>query len=132
MILLVLAAALPALPHAEIELVVRHLDMTSFPNSLGPRPEPSGTNLQSFPNMSLGWLSDGLLVSEFDPVEKRVGWERSFRLLGTQSGAMRFCFTDKAIFGTYHVRSAIEVLPGTYALRKARIVIDPRCPAFAR
>ena len=129
---LVLAAALsllsvPALAETPQALAER-LDLTSFPNSTGPRRDVGLFTFSDFGFTAVE--ADGPVVRFADPED---GWTFIVTLLEPRNGRQRLCVEDKAENGgSYHTRHAYEVVEGRTGLVHATAtrVTDPKCVAL--
>jgi hypothetical protein len=124
-----LLAANPTTPaRAAVQEVVEHLDMTSFPNSLGPARGKGKRTLRQFGRQRFAWNDGTLEVTEADG-----GWIRTFAPLPSLVGRIRLCFVDQAQNGgTYLTRQAIELVRGAGGLYRAHVVKDRACEAYLR
>jgi hypothetical protein len=128
LMLIAAAAAAQGVPsQAAVRRAVEHLDMSSFPNSLGQAAKGAKKTLLQFGRQKFRW-DDGQLEVE----EAGGDWVRIFRPLKSPAGRMRLCFADQALHGTYLTSTAIELTPGKGGLYRARVVKDPNCEDYAR
>ncbi len=93
---------------AAARVLVRKLDLTSFPNSTGPRRMPGKRTLADYGFSKAKVFDDGWTeVSEPDD-----RWSISFYLLHAEPTRMEVCVMDVARNGgTYNATSLIEVTP---------------------
>jgi hypothetical protein len=124
----VAAAAGQAVPsRAVVQRAVERLDMSSFPNSLGPAAKGTKKTLRQFGAQRFKW-EDGRL----EVTEASGDWARTFQPLKSPPGRIRLCFHDQALKGTYLTSQAIELAPGRGGLYRAKAVKDRGCEDYAR
>ena len=115
--LLLLALVLMPLPALaeEPRAVVERLDVTSFPNSIGPRREEG---LHTFADYGFtDVVVDGQAVRLTWPEGE---WVFTVTVLDERNGRLRLCVADKAENGgSYDTVSAIEVVEGATGLLHA-------------
>jgi hypothetical protein len=129
-VLMIAAAAAEgqALPsRAVVQRAVERLDMSSFPNSLGPAAKGRKKTLRQLGAQRFKW-DDGRL----EVTEASGDFARSFRPLKSPPGRIRLCFDEQALKGTYLTSQAIELTPGRGGLYKGRVVKDGDCEDYAR
>jgi hypothetical protein len=95
--------------------VAERLDLTSFPNSTGPRQDEG---LYTFADYGFTEVeSDGQVVRFTEP---EGGWVFTVTVLDTRDGRLRLCVADKAENGgSYDTVEAIEVVEGASGLLHA-------------
>jgi hypothetical protein len=126
---LVLIAAAPP-PGAE-EVLAR-LDLTSFPNSTGPRhlqgpATPAAAGFSEASSGENGWAFRTI------PGDGTGGWQLGLRVLETNGEAVVVCFTDIARNGgSYFVQTALTLTPTAdgYTARPGPERAD--CPEWRR
>jgi hypothetical protein len=115
--LLALPLLLAAVPvHAETaQNLGERLDMTSFPNSIGPRREDGARTLKDYGFTKV--QIEGETVRFLEPDES---WVFAVRPLATTAPQMALCIEDQALNGgSYHIVEALEVTEGTDGLLHA-------------
>lgn len=117
--LFILAAALsllsaPAFAEAP-QAIAERLDVTSFPNSIGPRREAGRFTLTDYGFTLVE--ANGQMVRFTDAED---GWTFTVTVLDERRGRLRLCVADKAENGgSYDVVKAIEVVEGSTGLLHA-------------
>lgn len=98
-------------PSEDVRALVRHLDMTSFPNSIGPRREPDRHHFADYGFTRISWKADGAELE----LEDR-SWLMSVKVLARHGRQLEVCLVDRALaapgamFGdSYHVVAALRV-----------------------
>ena len=113
---------LPALAEPPQSLGDR-LDMTSFPNSVGPRREEGLKTLADYGFVATG--DDGTTYEEDDG-----SWRFVVTPLASGDGRMLVCVEDQALNGgSYHTRHALELVEDASGLLRATAgpVTHPDC-----
>lgn len=107
--------------------MMKKLDMTSFPNSIGPRRKPGAYTLAQYGFTSFTSFDDGWAEAE----EADHSWSFRFFVLNNGDRRKRLCVTDAAHGGTYHSAQAVDVAPGAGGLWKVTSVVGqvPGCTA---
>ncbi len=118
-ILLALAAILASGPSLatsfdpdQIDSVIKNLDLTSFPNSIGPRRMARKTTFAEY-----GFVHVKKIAHGADLVEMGKGWMMSFKILSSTPKSLRLCFHDRGLAASgdsrapsYNATSALLVL----------------------
>jgi len=105
--------AAPLVTQAE---VARRLDLTSFPNSTGPRRGAGAVTPADYGFAKMSKREGWTVLSAQDG-----GWDIGVRLLSADADSALICFLDKAQNGgTYRAQSALEVARGPDGLFHAR------------
>jgi len=96
----------------EIDSVIKNLDLTTFPNSIGPRRTPGKTTFSEY-----GFVHVEKIVHGANLVEKDKGWMMSFKILSSAPESLRLCFHDRGLVApgearapSYNATSALLVL----------------------
>lgn len=106
--------SLPALAESP-QAIGERLDMTSFPNSVGPRLEDASRTLADYGFTKI--VVDGETVRFIEPDDS---WLFAIRVLDTPPGQIVLCIEDKAQNGgTYHIVQGLEVSEGVDGLLHA-------------
>jgi hypothetical protein len=84
-----LAASVDA---SEINSVIKNLDLTTFPNSVGPRRLPGKTTFADY-----GFVHVEKTATGANLVRDDKGWAMSFRIISTGPKSLRLCFYDKGL-----------------------------------
>ena len=105
--------------------MMRKLDMTSFPNSIGPRRRPGAYTLAQYGFTSFTSFGDGWAEAQ----EADHSWSFGFFVLDNGDQKKRLCVTDTAHGGTYRSTEAIDVVPAKDGLWKSVTVVGrvPGC-----
>jgi hypothetical protein len=116
---LILAAALSLLSvpaFAETpQAIAERLDLTSFPNSIGPRRD---AGLFTFADYGFTVVEANGQTVRFN--EPEGGWVFNVTVLDTRNGRLRLCVADNAENGgSYDTVSALEVVEGATGLLHA-------------
>lgn len=77
---------------SDVDGVVRKLDLTSFPNSVGPRRMPGKTTFADYGFRHVGKTAEGARLVKDDE-----GWEMSFSIISAGPTSLRLCFHDKGL-----------------------------------
>jgi hypothetical protein len=120
-------AAAPAGRRTAME-VARNLDVTSFPNSIGPRRERGKKRFVDYGVTRFTRTPDGVAVEEPDH-----SWLFEISILTDRGVRKVICFEDKNTGGgSYHTVDAMEVKRGRDGLYRAtgRHPVDRRCPQY--
>lgn len=106
-------------------VVGRNLDLTSFPNSTGPRHEPGKRTPEEYELTKIA--GSGTLVTFAKP---DGSWQMSLEILGSRPGHVLACFRDQARNGgSYNVQQALDLTYDADRLYKAQVLADaPECP----
>jgi len=75
-----------------IEAIVRNLDLTSFPNSTGPRRSPGKATLADYGFVRV--VPDGTETSVY---QRDRSWVMSFRIISEDAHSVRLCFHDRGL-----------------------------------
>ncbi|WP_420010102.1 pesticin immunity protein [Xanthomonas sacchari] len=119
-----LSASSPAAPpQAGItDAVIQHLDLTSFPNSVGPRRLPGKTTFADFVDVTK--TADGARLLQTDK-----GWMMRFEVLSADATSVRLCFHDTGLARpgesrapSYNATSALLVSTASQGMWTARQV----------
>ncbi len=109
--LLLLASLLPSAqasgtkPGNDVESIARHLDMLSFPNSIGPRHRPDARTLMDYGFTHFEAMPNGVEVTEADGT-----WRFFVTLVSAHGDTRQLLVEDQALNGgSYHDCSRIEV-----------------------
>jgi|SRR5579859_4284373 len=114
----------PRVTQTEVAL---HLDLTSFPNSTGPRRKIGALTPADYGFTRISRREGWTVLSEQDG-----GWIIGVRLLSTDASGALICFLDEARNGgTYRDQSALEVAPSSDGLFHAQRTLRPvrGCPS---
>lgn len=76
----------------QIHAVIGNLDLTSFPNSVGPRREPGKTTFADYGFVDLETIANGASLTQEDK-----GWMMSFTILSAGPSGLRLCFHDRGL-----------------------------------
>jgi hypothetical protein len=109
--------------------VVRNLDVTSFPNSIGPRREPGKMRLRDYGFVKIE--PRGRAVDVFE--QPKRDWLFSVRVLHDFGPRKTICLIDQNVGGgTYHTVEPIEIKRGRDGLYRAtkRRLDEPACPRY--
>lgn len=98
--------AAPKLPEKGVpDFIVKNLDVTSFPSSIGPRRAPGKTHFADY-NIEPKTVTE----SDAELAEKSGGWRFYFKVLKIDGTNVTVCFTDQAMDGgTYHTVNAMTL-----------------------
>lgn len=80
--------------------VIAHLDLTSFPNSIGPRREPGKKSFADYGFTEVELTPDGAMLYRPDH-----GWMMYFRILKQDRSPMQICFGDRGLQRPQDVRA---------------------------
>ncbi|MCI2261816.1 pesticin immunity protein [Xanthomonas indica] len=119
------ASSLAALPQAGItDAVIQHLDLTSFPNSVGPRRLPGKTTFADYGFVDVTKTADGARLLQTDK-----GWMMRFEVLSADATSVRLCFHDTGLARpgetrapSYNATSALLVSKSSHGNWTARQV----------
>jgi hypothetical protein len=75
-----------------IENIVKNLDLTSFPNSTGPRRLPGKTTLADY-----GFVKVVPDNAETSVYQRDRSWVMSFRIISEDAHSVRICFHDRGL-----------------------------------
>jgi hypothetical protein len=101
-------------PVTEAELA-RRLDLTSFPNSTGPRRRAGAVTPADYGFTRLSMRDGWTVLSEADG-----GWDIGLRRLSSDRGEVLVCFLDQARNGgSYRTQTPLELTRGTDGLFRA-------------
>ncbi len=121
-----LGASSPAAPpQAGItDAVIQHLDLTSFPNSVGPRRLPGKTTFADYGFVDVTKTADGARLLQTDK-----GWMMRFEVLSADATSVRLCFHDTGLARpgeprapSYNATSALLVSTASQGMWTARQV----------
>jgi hypothetical protein len=123
------AAAKEALPsHDLMKFIIAHLNVTSFPSSIGPRRTTDKTSFADYGFFPV------VMVSNTAVLEAREhDWKFEIRVLSRSANSITICLHDKAMNGgTYDAQQTLKLRP---ADRSSELVAehnegDIRCPEF--
>ncbi len=76
----------------QVHAVIANLDLTSFPNSVGPRREPGKTTFADYGFVDLETIANGAILTQEDK-----GWMMSFTILSAGPSGLRLCFHDRGL-----------------------------------
>ena len=85
---------------SDIDSVVKSLDLTSFPNSVGPRQVSGKTTFADYGFINVERTDSGAILTTQDQ-----GWEMSFSILSTHPHSLRMCFYDRGLVKPGDVRA---------------------------
>ncbi|MCP9221497.1 hypothetical protein MKP08_01880 [Erythrobacter sp. LQ02-29] len=89
----------------QIHGLIRHLDLSSFRNSTGPRREAGKTSFADYGFTRVEEEANGATLYEPD-----FGWLMSVRILAREGNRMRVCFSDRGMgMARYRAQSALTV-----------------------
>ncbi|MET7142743.1 pesticin immunity protein [Xanthomonas sp. PPL139] len=119
------AASPAAPPQAGItDAVIQHLDLTSFPNSVGPRRLPGKTTFADYGFVDVTKTADGARLLQTDK-----GWMMRFEVLSADATSVRLCFHDTGLARpgetrapSYNATSALLVSKSSHGNWTARQV----------
>ncbi|MDV3482152.1 MULTISPECIES: pesticin immunity protein [Sphingobium] len=98
-------SAISAVDPSPVESVIDRLDLTSFPNSIGPRRVAEKKTFSEYGFIVIKKTASGAYL-ELDSHR----WEMSFNVLSAKDGRMTVCFGDRALGGgTYNALSALSL-----------------------
>ncbi len=101
-----------ASPPPDMLFIARHLDVLSFPNSIGPRRRPDAKTL-----MDYGFTKLLVKANRVEATEDDGQWYFSIELVADLGDIKELCVTDMATNGgTYDTRSLIKVRLGADGL----------------
>lgn len=123
------APAHPTMQISPVE-VARRLDMTTFPNSMGPRRRPGARTLRDYGFTRIEQNGPNA-ISLF---EANSRWVFYIKVLSWSGREGILCIGDKAMLGgTYFVIEPLEVEEGPNGLLRAtgRPVTHPRCQEYS-
>lgn len=105
---------------AAADAMIAKLDMTSFPNSIGPSRSAGKTTLANYGFTQRSIFDDGWAYAK----TADGSWQFGVFVLTDGTRAKTLCITDSALGGgTYHATTAIEATPGPGGLwRSARVL----------
>jgi len=99
-------------PAPEMLFIARHLDVLSFPNSIGPRRRPGAKTL-----MDYGFTQFRAKANRVEANEDDGQWYFAIELVADHGDSKELCVTDQATNGgTYATRSLIKVRLGADGL----------------
>lgn len=128
-VLLLVASALTShasvSPAADTQVAIaRSLDLSSFPNSTGPRRREGAKTPQDYGFVSISNHAGYSILSERDG-----SWQIGVRLLSGASGHYAICFTDTARNGgSYNFQEPLDVVRKADGLFHARPSPSPALP----
>ena len=93
-------AALPGQPGNGVQDVIAHLDLTSFPNSTGPRREPGKRSLADYGFTDVEMIPGGAKLYRPDR-----GWVMTIRVLETHGSSIRICLRDRGLKRANDIRA---------------------------
>ena len=109
--------------------VVEHLDVTTFPSSIGPRREAGKITFKDY----------GLKLVEVSDTEALVtdeGWMFEIRVLRRSVDSITICLHDQAANGgTYNAQECLllkKTGDGDRLIAARKNIRDKRCPEFAK
>lgn len=76
----------------EIDGVIKHLDLTTFPNSVGPRRMPGKTTFADY-----GFVRVEKTVNGAKLVRDDKGWTMGFTIISAGPKSLRICFYDQGL-----------------------------------
>lgn len=82
----------------EIDSVIENLDLTSFPNSIGPRRVSGKTTFVDYGFVHIEKTSVGA-----DLIREDRGWMMGFRIVSAGPRSLRLCFYDRGIAKSGHL-----------------------------
>jgi len=101
-----------ASPAPDMLFIARHLDVLSFPNSIGPRRRPDAKTL-----MDYGFTQFRAKANRVEANEDDGQWYFAIELVADHGDSKELCVTDMATNGgTYAARSLINVHLGADGL----------------
>lgn len=107
-----LSVAGEASPAPDMLFIARHLDVLSFPNSIGPRRRPDAKTL-----MDYGFTQFRAKANRVEANEDDGQWYFAIELVADHGDSKKLCVTDMATNGgTYAARSLINVQLGADGL----------------
>ncbi|KMM77343.1 pesticin immunity protein [Xanthomonas sp. NCPPB 1128] len=74
------------------DAIIQHLDLTSFPNSVGPRRMPGKTTFADYGFVDVTKTADGARLLQADK-----GWMMRFEVLSADPTSVRLCFHDSGL-----------------------------------
>jgi hypothetical protein len=106
--------------------VVEHLDVTSFPSSIGPRREAGKTTFKDYGFKPTSVTATEALLSEPD-------WTFHIKVIGHTRNTVTICLHDKAQKSSYDAQSCLLLKPAPTGDKLiGTATTDPRCPDFAK
>lgn len=115
----------------QAQFVVEHLDVTSFPNSIGPRREPNKRTLLDYGYSTVTYHGDENAALQSPDRD----WAMGVTVLAQDETGAVICWTDKAENGgSYNVQHPLKLRlsESGFLIATDEDVSDPRCPSFAR
>jgi hypothetical protein len=107
-----------------INAIIKNLNLTSFPNSVGPRRLPGRTSFADYGFVIVEKSANGASI-----FSKDKGWVMSFRVLSTGPRSLQLCFHDRglarpgdATVPSYNATSALVVSKLPHGLWTAKQV----------
>jgi len=107
--------------------VVRRLDVTSFPSSIGPRRRPGAWTFRDYGVTRLEPKGRDFITL----YERDKSWVFTIEVLGPSYRGTIVCMTDHALNGgSYYTQDPMEIEEGPGGLLRAtdRTVTHPKCP----
>jgi hypothetical protein len=86
---------------AEVDAVIKNLDLSTFPNSVGPRRMPGKKTFADY-----GFIRVEKTTSAAKLVHEDNGWLMSFDVISANSQSLRLCFHDRGL-----VRPGYSIAP---------------------
>lgn len=96
---------------SEVDGVIKNLDLTSFPNSVGPRRMPGKSTFADY-----GFVRVKKALAGAELIRDDESWLMSFRIISANTTSLRLCFYDRALgkpgegfVPTYNTTSALLI-----------------------
>lgn len=106
----------------DIDRIIAKLDITTFPNSIGPRREPTKHTFADYGFTRIAKKPGGAFLSETDG-----GWQMSFDIIAVTPDAIDVCFHDQGLTRpgdahgpSYNATSALRIARAAQELWSAR------------
>ena len=77
---------------SEVDGVIKNLDLTSFPNSVGPRRLPGKSTFADY-----GFVRVKRAIAGAEVVRDDKAWLMGFRIVSANPTSLRLCFYDRAL-----------------------------------
>lgn len=97
---LIASGSLVATPANEVDGLIKNLDLTTFPNSVGPRRMSGKTTFADYGFVNVKKTSRGANLVRDDQ-----GWMVGFTIVSSSPGVLRVCFYDRGLAKPGDVRA---------------------------
>lgn len=99
----------------DVDGVIRNLDLTSFPNSVGRRRTPGKTSFADY-----GFVSVAKTASGAKLIRKGDGRSKSFVIISSGPGYLRLCFHDRFVLASDSASPIRADITSALIVRKSR------------